>query len=67
MAEASPSFISNDLPSPSSGDNQNNPPHASLRSTTLFLSCPRNELGAGGKESLPGAIAAPTMTTDEAQ
>ena len=33
----------------------------------LFLSCPGDELGAGGKESLPSAIAAPTMTTDEAQ
>jgi len=67
MAEASPFFISNDLPSPSSGNNQNNPPHPSLKLTRLFLSCLRNELGAGGKENLPSAIAAPTMTTDEAQ
>lgn len=50
MAEVSPSFISNDLPGPSLGDNQSNPPHPGLRLTTQFLYCPRNELGAGNRD-----------------
>lgn len=66
-AEAGPSFISNDLQSSSLGNNQNHPSRPGLGLTTQFLSRPRDELGAGDGEKHPSAIAAPTMTTDEAQ
>lgn len=43
------------------------PPPGGLRFTLWFRSRPRNELGAGDKGKHPSTIAAPTMTTDEAQ